>query len=876
MKNSYFSLVLGCLLSWLVCCFCFDPCVNHTVLSDPWRNIKYYSGSFPGYPLCDSHLSGLWVRFTGIAGDMITERCIWLNACGSKYCLGLSVTHPKIGEGIIKGMAHFSVEGNCTETSYEIEVLACSKEYYVYRLPNITCPATFGVQHKICSLTSCGPLAHCVQDIGLCACDLGYKMPARFLPTNNSYGCTDIDECSRRYHVCGPNADCANTIGSFTCTCHQNYHVNNPDVRPSPSNPCRDTDECMEDTTICGPNANCTNIPASYTCTCLGGYQVISLDSIISVSNPCQDVDECSQDICGSNTVCYNTPGSYYCTCQDGYISSTGFTWETGVTLCKHFLEELESLTPPEGQSREEYYLNKLKEELANNPDVILSEGAVTSVLTTALSVTDNLSPEEGDSNGAEVASIVLEISEKLVSALIEPNMTNAKIIRTPIMEINTQAIGPEVNMTEVPVLNAKGNTMNINLPAIAKSNNGSAAAVLMSVSGMEKLMGPSFFETENVTEIYSDIITATLPKTNQTELPDPVKFTILHSKKFQAGLVTCVYWDDKGKEKNWSVDGCTATFSNETHTVCSCTHLSTFAILLQTEEQAEDDELLEWINLICMAVGLAFLGLAILSFLLCSWNPKINNTARLHLCICLFLGHLLFLLGVSRTENETVCAAIAGLLHFLFLSSFVFMLLETLQLFLLVRSLSQVRVIQKEGLRPLYLLLIGYGIPLLVVGVSAAVYPDGYGNKDVCWLQNDKNFQWSFIGPVCAILALNLVSFCVIIWSLQPTLANMKSDVSQAKDTRLILFKIVAQFFILGCSWILGFFQTNILLKYLFILLNSQQGTFIFIVHCLLNKEVLEEYKTWLKCLFRAEEPSKNSSDTHTVQDSGAEPPPK
>ncbi|KAG9340394.1 hypothetical protein JZ751_021507, partial [Albula glossodonta] len=53
------------------------------------------------------------------------------------------------------------------------------------------------------------------------------------------------------------------------------------------------------------------------------------------------------------------------------------------------------------------------------------------------------------------------------------------------------------------------------------------------------------------------------------------------------------------------------------------------------------------------MAVGLAFLGLAILSFLLCSWNPKINNTARLHLSICLFLGHLLFLVGVSRTENE-------------------------------------------------------------------------------------------------------------------------------------------------------------------------------------------------------------------------------
>ncbi|KAG9340390.1 hypothetical protein JZ751_021503, partial [Albula glossodonta] len=438
---------------------------------------------------------------------------------------------------------------------------------------------------------------------------------------------------------------------------------------------CIDIDECLEDSIICGPNATCTNIIANYTCTCHDGYHVISLESRISAQNPCEDIDECIQINCGSNGLCYNIPGDFYCTCQIGY-----------------------------GQKKEVFFLKQLSKELENKSDIILPEGVVTGVLTTALLVTDNMFPEEGeDGSGgsggdsasqAEAASAILKLSEGLVSALVEPTeIQSRKTVETPKM--------------------------------------GSAAAVLMSVSGMEKLMGPSFFETENVTEMYSGIITATLPKTNHRELPDPVKFTISHKTKFHAGLVTCVYWDDKGKEKNWSVDGCTATFSNETHTVCSCTHLSTFAILLQTEEQAEDDELLEWVNLICMAVGLAFLGLAILSFLLCSWNPKINNTARLHLSICLFLGHLLFLVGVSRTENETVCAVIAGLLHFLFLSSFVFMLLETLQLFLLVRSLSQVRVIQKEGLRPLYLLLIGYGAPVVVVGISAGVFPEGYGSKD-------------------------------------------------------------------------------------------------------------------------------------------------
>ncbi|XP_061079238.1 adhesion G protein-coupled receptor E2-like [Conger conger] len=526
------------------------------------------------------------------------------------------------------------------------------------------------------------------------------------------------------------------------------------------------------------------------------------------------EINECTDDpnICGPNTNCTNTPGSHICTCHHGYRVIISGSMPSTSNPCEGSEEFLASLNPPE---------------------------TVTNVLGTTMSVTENISPDKTKEDQVKTANMVLKISEGLVSALVEPksqenNTESRKTVKTPTM--------------------------------------GSASAVLMSVSGVDKFMSPNFFESENVTEIYSDIITATLPKTKHRELPEPVNFTMFHKKKFQAGLVTCVYWEERGEETRWSVDGCTASFSNENYTVCSCTHLSTFAVLLQTEEQEEDSSLLEVVNLFCMSVGLAFLTLAILTFLLCTWNPKINNTARLHLCICLFLGHLLFLVGVSRTENAVVCAVIAGMLHFLFLSSFVWMLLETLQLFMLVRSLSKVQVIQKEGLRVLYLLLIGYGAPLVVVGVSAAVYSDGYGSKGakVCWLKNEKHFRWSFIGPVAAVLALNLVSFCVIIWSLLPTLANMKSDVSQSKDTRLIIFKIVAQFIILGCTWILGFFQSSTMLKYLFIILNSQQGTFIFIVHCLLNKEVREEYKRWFSCLFRTKEPSgsrDSPSNVSTVQ---------
>lgn len=64
-------------------------------------------------------------------------------------------------------------------------------------------------------------------------------------------------------------------------------------------------------------------------------------------------------------------------------------------------------------------------------------------------------------------------------------------------------------------------------------------------------------------------------------------------------------------------------------------------------------DPFLEWLNRVCVIVGLFFFGLAIFTFLLCSWNPKINNTARLHMCLNLAFTHLLLLWNDQYLDSE-------------------------------------------------------------------------------------------------------------------------------------------------------------------------------------------------------------------------------
>uniref|UniRef100_A0A3B1IQG4 Adhesion G protein-coupled receptor E3-like n=1 Tax=Astyanax mexicanus TaxID=7994 RepID=A0A3B1IQG4_ASTMX len=509
----------------------------------------------------------------------------------------------------------------------------------------------------------------------------------------------------------------------------------------------------------------------------------------------------------------------------------------------------------------------KLLEEILNKTFTELPKTVVVDVLKQVMNETlISLATIEDKVNKVEHVNNVLMATEKLVSALVTNVETyNVTPIFLPNLEIQIFTVGPNASLKDILPLNTSTAVLDIDIIEIAKRNNGSAAVAFMSYTNISNMMDPDLFTTnENTTKtMMSTVVSATLIKITDTKLTKPVNFTFKHTADLiPDSNLTCVYWN----KTVWVVDGCNLLQTNRSHTVCSCDHLSTFALIMQTKPPKDsnstdfqNDDPLDLLNTVLVSVGLVFLSLALLTFVIFRRKLRANNTPRINLCISLLLAHLTFLLTQKFIHYiqplQLLCAVLAGVLHFLFLSAFVWMLIEAVLLFISVKNLRKIRSKQKEVLSWKRQIVIGYVIPLVVVCVSVGLFPGGYGSKE-CWLKFDKDLFWSFLGPVCFILALNLILFIIIGVIMISTLrkrnnSTLQKNATRSDDNKLVksvLYKTLLQFIIIGCFWTVGFFtESSEVVKILFLIVNSQQGTFIFLIHCVLNYEVRLQYKSFL-----------------------------
>ncbi|XP_043361813.1 adhesion G-protein coupled receptor G7 [Dermochelys coriacea] len=354
----------------------------------------------------------------------------------------------------------------------------------------------------------------------------------------------------------------------------------------------------------------------------------------------------------------------------------------------------------------------------------------------------------------------------------------------------------------------------------------------------------------DNATVNYVEI--ALKPKYNKMEI-------LLHD-------YACVFWDYDAND--WNTTGCTK--KGEKKLRCSCNHTTNFAVLMSFRINYKYAKPLEIVSNIGSGFSIAGLVITILFQILTRKTRKFSVTWMLvSLCTSMLIFNIIFIFGIdnpnannTRNSSKTntvmasdcedppenpLCTAVAVLLHYFLLATFMWTALNSAHLYLLL--LKTLRPI--PGHFTLIMSIIGWGVPAVVVAITlGATYRKGkplnYRQEEFCWLavlddkgkvSTKKPMIWAFLLVVAVILLFNIIIFVkitvLVMWKEN---TNLTSNKKKSFTTKILGTLSVAV--VLGITWVLGYMMlinqetTNFVFSILFCIFNATQGLQICILY--------------------------------------------
>nr|XP_058945458.1 adhesion G protein-coupled receptor E3-like [Pocillopora verrucosa] len=365
-----------------------------------------------------------------------------------------------------------------------------------------------------------------------------------------------------------------------------------------------------------------------------------------------------------------------------------------------------------------------------------------------------------------------------------------------------------------------------------------------------ELLITDQPFKTIKSTTRYLDSgITAVALDPNPEKLQENVILRF-RNLKIHEGAKKCMFWSGLSESSGrFSETGChvVTSKSNSEETVCSCNHLTNFAVLLDYNGipglTLEDETIYEIIT----NVGLCLSIFAILStIILYSYLTDVRQPLtqiRLSLFVALGAGQIIFLAGINATENTALCVLVAASLQYLLMAALCWVLVEGIYSFLFV-----VKVYNINTKIHLYH-FISWGLPIILVSISISIAAgkDGiksYISETHCWLSSSNNLIWIFVTFVAVIEVLNILILVRVIKEMS-TLTQPAGEDNHIQQIRLGIKTCSVMIPLLGVTWLFGLLlSSHKAFAYLFTVFSSTQGILIFVLYCARNSQIRERLK--------------------------------
>ncbi|XP_038064904.1 adhesion G protein-coupled receptor E3-like [Patiria miniata] len=308
-----------------------------------------------------------------------------------------------------------------------------------------------------------------------------------------------------------------------------------------------------------------------------------------------------------------------------------------------------------------------------------------------------------------------------------------------------------------------------------------------------------------------------------------------------------CAFWRKSTNVSmgSWSDDGCHLVGSNESHVICSCNHLTNFAVLVRVVPGVEPlpdvhTNILKILSIVGGVTSVTCLSITLIVYIWLKVYRSQTLVIHANLAVSILISQIIFLVGIDATSSKAVCKVVAALLHYSLLASFSWMMVEGANLYL--KSTNIFRTTIHVGL----LFALGWVTPLPIVGLSLGVLFNTYVSESYCWLSNENGLIWAFVAPVIIVILLNS---CVLLNVIRVFLSlEAMADKPKLKRIKAGARAVLLLTPLLGITWLIGLFVNvdgaDVVVSYIFVILNSSQGVFIFVLHCALNEEVGKAFK--------------------------------
>ncbi|KAG8431615.1 hypothetical protein GDO86_017959, partial [Hymenochirus boettgeri] len=420
------------------------------------------------------------------------------------------------------------------------------------------------------------------------------------------------------------------------------------------------------------------------------------------------------------------------------------------------------------------------------------------------------------------------------------------------------------------------------------KTENNSLASVVLPSSLLSNLSQSDFYTVSRAQftffnksglfqasekSLISYVMACSIGNISIKNLVDPVKIMIKHKAQVTNMEKTCVFWDaqiNNGKG-GWNSYGCTVlkNESNVNETVCLCSHLTHFGILMDLQRTGplidpQNTRILTFITYIGCGISAICTAATLLTYIA---FEKIRrdypSKILMNLCTALLFLNLFFLLDgwIASFDIKELCITVAVLLHFFLLATFTWMGLEAVHMYI-----ALVKVFNTYIRRYIVkFCVMGWGLPAIIVAVVLAsthsdiAYGSSYYGRDnqgnggdkFCWIQSDTVFYVTCVAYFAIMFLMNIAMFIVVMVQICGR-NGKRTNRSIREEVLRNLRSVISLTFLLGMTWGFAFFAwgpANLAFMYLFTIFNSLQGLFIFVFHCALKENVQKQWRRHLCC---------------------------